>query len=253
MYRGSSTATTPAADTLGACSSASPTPRATTRGLRHRHPRAPRARPSPAPRRRSSGSVRTPAARASSSNPAMVGGADTVARLDRRRTAAALGGDRTGLPFLLKVLAAAAPLSLQAHPTPEQAARGLRSRGGGRRPARRPRPQLQGPVPEARARRGAQRAVRGAQRLPARRAETLADVEALDAGSGRLGPLVAHLHAGARGHRPAGFEAADASAHAVIDAVGHLAAGRAGPDPNTATVRRSPSRTRATPASSCRC
>jgi mannose-6-phosphate isomerase len=41
------------------------------------------------------------------------------------------GGDRTlvevapGLPFLLKVLAAASPLSLQAHPTPEQAAAGF--------------------------------------------------------------------------------------------------------------------------------
>jgi mannose-6-phosphate isomerase len=41
------------------------------------------------------------------------------------------GGDRTlvdvapGLPFLLKVLAAASPLSLQAHPTPEQAVEGF--------------------------------------------------------------------------------------------------------------------------------
>ena len=38
---------------------------------------------------------------------------------------AALGEGRDRLPFLLKVLAADAPLSLQAHPTPEQAAAGF--------------------------------------------------------------------------------------------------------------------------------
>lgn len=38
---------------------------------------------------------------------------------------AALGAGRDHLPFLLKVLAASAPLSLQAHPTPEQARAGF--------------------------------------------------------------------------------------------------------------------------------
>lgn len=45
-------------------------------------------------------------------DPAQAAGATTLA-------------DRTDLPFLLKVLAARSPLSLQAHPTPEQAADGF--------------------------------------------------------------------------------------------------------------------------------
>ena len=53
------------------------------------------------------------------------------------------------LPFLFKVLAAAEPLSLQAHPSAAQAARGLRP-GGGRRAADGcDRPQLQGRQPQA--------------------------------------------------------------------------------------------------------
>ncbi|MEK6310984.1 MAG: type I phosphomannose isomerase catalytic subunit, partial [Curtobacterium sp.] len=57
-------------------------------------------------------------------NPAMVGGADTLLDWIAAEPEDALGPGRTGLPFLLKVLAAAAPLSLQAHPTPEQAREG---------------------------------------------------------------------------------------------------------------------------------
>ena len=41
------------------------------------------------------------------------------------------------LPFLLKVLAAGAPLSLQVHPDLDQAKAGLRGRGAPRRPDRR--------------------------------------------------------------------------------------------------------------------
>ncbi|CAN5524150.1 mannose-6-phosphate isomerase, class I [soil metagenome] len=57
-------------------------------------------------------------------DPSQVGGATDLAQWIAADPVAALGsGDR--LPFLLKVLAAASPLSLQAHPTPEQAIAGF--------------------------------------------------------------------------------------------------------------------------------
>ena len=57
-------------------------------------------------------------------DPAAVGGHANLAEWIAADPAAALG-ERTRLPFLLKVLAAASPLSLQAHPTLAQAAAGF--------------------------------------------------------------------------------------------------------------------------------
>ena len=53
------------------------------------------------------------------------------------------------LPFLLKLLAAAQPLSLQAHPDAAQAAGGFRRGGGGRGAARRAAPPVRRPSPQA--------------------------------------------------------------------------------------------------------
>jgi len=61
-------------------------------------------------------------------DPALVGGATDLAEWIARDPAVALGADRAPagrLPFLMKILAAAAPLSLQAHPSPERAAAGF--------------------------------------------------------------------------------------------------------------------------------
>ncbi|TQO20777.1 mannose-6-phosphate isomerase type 1 [Rhodoglobus vestalii] len=58
-------------------------------------------------------------------DPTQVDGAQDLAELVARDGATILGDGVTHLPFLLKVLAAGAPLSLQAHPTPEQAAEGF--------------------------------------------------------------------------------------------------------------------------------
>ena len=72
------------------------------------------------------------------------------------------------LPFLLKVLAADQPLSLQAHPSPAQARAGFAARGGRRAPARRARPQLPRRQPQAGADLRAH-PVRRARRLPGAR------------------------------------------------------------------------------------
>ncbi len=57
--------------------------------------------------------------------PALAGGAADLAAWIEADPETALGADRERLPFLLKLLAAAAPLSLQAHPSPEQARAGF--------------------------------------------------------------------------------------------------------------------------------
>ena len=91
-------------------------------------------------------------------------------RLARSRSSARrhpVGSD-VGLPFLLKVLAAASPLSLQAHPTLAQAVDGLRARERARHPARRPEPQLQGRAAQARAHLRAERPVPRAVRVSRR-------------------------------------------------------------------------------------
>lgn len=58
-------------------------------------------------------------------NPAVVDGADTLADWIEAQPDRALGHGKRHLPFLMKVLAAAAPLSIQAHPTPQQAREGF--------------------------------------------------------------------------------------------------------------------------------
>jgi mannose-6-phosphate isomerase len=59
-------------------------------------------------------------------DPQVAGGAADLAAWIAADPATTLGDERsTRLPFLLKVLAAASPLSLQAHPTPEQARDGF--------------------------------------------------------------------------------------------------------------------------------
>lgn len=58
-------------------------------------------------------------------NPSQAGGATDLAAWIAADPESALGAGRTRLPFLLKVLAAASPLSLQAHPTAQQAIAGF--------------------------------------------------------------------------------------------------------------------------------
>ncbi|WP_130178165.1 mannose-6-phosphate isomerase, class I [Cryobacterium sp. SO1] len=61
-------------------------------------------------------------------DPALTGGAATLTEWIDRDPAAALGAAHAGsarLPFLMKILAAHSPLSLQAHPSPDRAAAGF--------------------------------------------------------------------------------------------------------------------------------
>ncbi|ROP64343.1 mannose-6-phosphate isomerase, class I [Curtobacterium sp. PhB115] len=170
-------------------------------------------------------------------NPAMVGGADTLRDWIESEPQTALGDDRTGLPFLLKVLAAAAPLSLQAHPTPEQAKEGFdREEREGIAlddPSRNykdpfPKPELVVALSER------FEALSGFRSVE----DTLAEVRLLDGGTGRLGPLEVHLHHGLE-DTVRWLETADDSALAVVQAASDLATGldEAAHTPNTATVR----------------
>lgn len=170
-------------------------------------------------------------------NPAMVGGADTLLDWIAAEPEAALGQGRTGLPFLLKVLAAAAPLSLQAHPTPEQAREGYEREEAAGIPVDDPARNYKDPFPKP------ELVVALSERFEALSGfrpvdETRADVELLDAGSGRLGPLLVHLAQGLE-DTVRWLETADDGALAVVRAAGDLAA--ALPDdvatPNTRTVR----------------
>ncbi|SBN63935.1 mannose-6-phosphate isomerase, type 1 [Curtobacterium sp. 9128] len=154
-------------------------------------------------------------------NPAMVGGADTVLDWIAAEPETALGAGHTGLPFLLKLLAAAAPLSLQAHPTPEQARAGYERENAAGVPLDDPARNYKDPFPKP------ELVVALSERFEALSGfrpieSTLADVEVLDADSGRLGPLVAHLQQGLE-DTVRWLETADPSALAIVDAVGHLA------------------------------
>ncbi|QKS16139.1 mannose-6-phosphate isomerase, class I [Curtobacterium sp. Csp2] len=170
-------------------------------------------------------------------NPATVGGADTLLEWIAAEPEAALGPDRTGLPFLLKILAAAAPLSLQAHPTPEQAQEGFAREDAAGVPIDDPARNYKDPFPKP------ELVVALSERFEALSGfrpveETLADVDLLDAGSGRLGALRVHLAHGLE-DTVSWLETADPSALAVVQAASDLAA--ALPDdaatPNTRTVR----------------
>ena len=81
------------------------------------------------------------------------------------------------LPFLVKVLAADEPLSLQAHPSAEQAVEGFAREEKLGIPCHGAHPQLPRPQPQARIV-GRAGAIRGAGRIPARRAQRRADARA---------------------------------------------------------------------------
>lgn len=170
-------------------------------------------------------------------NPAMVGGADTLRDWIADEPETALGPDRTGLPFLLKVLAAAAPLSLQAHPTPEQAEAGFAREEREGIPLDDPTRNYKDPFPKP------ELVVALSERFEALSGfrpveETLAEVRVLDAGTGRLGPLEVHLLHGLE-DTVRWLETADESALAVVQAASDLAVSLDDDllTPNTATVR----------------
>jgi len=121
-------------------------------------------------------------------NPAVVDGADTLADWFAAEPARALGRDRDELPFLLKVLAADEPLSIQAHPTPEQAEAGFAAEEAAGVPIDSPTRNYKDPFPKPEiivALSESFDALCGF-RTPA---ETIVDVDALDAGTGRLAAL----------------------------------------------------------------
>ena len=169
-------------------------------------------------------------------NPAMVGGADTLRDWIDAEPEAALGPDRSGLPFLLKLLAAAAPLSLQAHPTPEQAEEGFAREEAAGVPIDDPSRNYKDPFPKP------ELVVALSERFEALSgfrpvADTTAEVEALDGGTGRLGPLLVHLAHGLE-DTVRWLETADPSALAVVQAATDLATAVPDADrtPNTQTV-----------------
>lgn len=169
-------------------------------------------------------------------NPAMVGGADTLRDWIDAEPEAALGPDRSALPFLLKLLAAAAPLSLQAHPTPEQAEEGFAREEAAGVPIDDPSRNYKDPFPKP------ELVVALSERFEALSgfrpvADTTAEVEALDGGTGRLGPLLVHLAHGLE-DTVRWLETADPSALAVVQAATDLATAVPDADrtPNTQTV-----------------
>ncbi|MFZ7089061.1 mannose-6-phosphate isomerase, class I [Curtobacterium sp. RRHDQ10] len=168
-------------------------------------------------------------------NPAMVGGADTLLDWIDAEPREALGSDTAhDLPFLLKVLAAAAPLSLQAHPTAEQARAGFERENAAGVPLDAPERNFKDPFPKP------ELIVAISERFEALSgfrpaADAVADVATIDAGTGRLGPLVAHLAAGLEDTFRWLIEPDDA-ARAVIAAASELAGAVEDPTPNVRTV-----------------
>jgi mannose-6-phosphate isomerase len=168
-------------------------------------------------------------------NPAMVGGADTLKDWIDAEPRESLGSDTAqDLPFLLKVLAAAAPLSLQAHPTAEQARAGFERENAAGVPMDDPARNFKDPFPKP------ELIVAVSERFEALSGfrpadEALADVRTIDADSGRLGPLVAHLQHGLEDTFRWLIEPDD-SARAVIAAASELAAVVEDPTPNVRTV-----------------
>ena len=129
--------------------------------------------------RRSCGSARTRVIRPGWKPTRASAPCSTPLRDDPEGQFGAAAADRFGdaLPFLLKVLAADEPLSLQAHPSAEQAVRGLRPRGQAGHSGFRADPQLPRPQPQARIARRA-RAIRGAGGIPAGGAQHRVDARA---------------------------------------------------------------------------
>jgi mannose-6-phosphate isomerase len=170
-------------------------------------------------------------------NPAVVGGADTLSDWIRSEPDVALGQHGpapTGLPFLLKVLAAAAPLSLQAHPTPEQAKDGFIRENDAGVPIDAPERNYKDPFPKPElvvALSPQFEALSGFRSVD----ESSADIETIDAGTGRLEPLLEHLAAGLD-DAVRWLVTADDSARAVIAAASELAPAVSDPTPNVQTV-----------------
>jgi mannose-6-phosphate isomerase len=167
-------------------------------------------------------------------NPAVVDGADTLADWFAAEPARALGRGRTELPFLLKVLAADQPLSIQAHPTPEQAEEGFAREEAAGVPLDAPHRNYKDrfPKPEI--------IVALSDRFDAlcgfrEPAETLADIDAIDAGTGRLAALRGSVASSLESTLAWLFDGSDESRR-VVAAVAELARAVDAPSPSTATV-----------------
>jgi len=166
--------------------------------------------------------------------PAVVDGADTLADWFAAEPARALGRGRTELPFLLKVLAADQPLSIQAHPTPEQAEEGFAREEAAGVPLDAPHRNYKDrfPKPEI--------IVALSERFDALcgfrdPAETLADIDVIDAGTGRLSALRGSVAASLESTLAWLFDGSDESRR-VVGSVAELAREVADPSPSTATV-----------------
>ena len=160
------------------------TPRDYAWGSTQRDRGVPRRRADRAPPRPSSGSVRTPGRRRGSLDEASVGHADLaawIAPIPSARSARRSHATGPRLPFLLKVLAAAEPLSLQAHPTPEQARAGFAREEAEGVAARRVRPQLQDPFHKPELIVAVSDTLRRAVRIPAARRGARRSLETLRA------------------------------------------------------------------------
>jgi mannose-6-phosphate isomerase len=167
-------------------------------------------------------------------NPAVVDGADTLADWFAAEPARALGRDRSELPFLLKVLAADEPLSIQAHPTPEQARAGFAAEEAAGVPIDSPTRNYKDPFPKPEiivALSESFDALCGF-RTPA---ETIVDVDALDAGTGRLAALRGSVATSLESTLAWLFDGS-AESRAVVAAVGELGGSVADPSPSVATV-----------------
>ncbi|GAA4686695.1 mannose-6-phosphate isomerase, class I [Frondihabitans cladoniiphilus] len=167
-------------------------------------------------------------------NPAVVDGADTLADWIAAEPERALGQGRRELPFLLKVLAAARPLSIQAHPTPEQAREGFDRENAAGVPLLASERNYKDPFPKPEviyALSDEFAALCGFRPL----AETLADVDALDSGSGRLSSLREHLGESLES-TVAWLFGGSADAAAAIAAVSAAAADQGSPSISVATV-----------------
>lgn len=168
-------------------------------------------------------------------NPAMVGGADTLADWIREEPDAALGGGAEGLPFLLKVLAAAAPLSLQAHPTPEQARDGFAREEAAGIPVDAAERNYKDPYPKP------ELVVALSERFEALSGfrpvdEALADIVRIDGGTGRTAPLADRLRDQGLEETVRWLVTADDDARSLVRVLGELATAVEDPTPNTATV-----------------
>lgn len=166
--------------------------------------------------------------------PAKVGGADTLADWIAAEPARALGRGRDDLPFLLKVLAADAPLSIQAHPTPEQAREGFDREEAAGVPLDAPhrnykdrsaKPEIIVALSDS------FDALSGVRPV----AEILADLDLLDAGTGRLAALRASVAESLSATLTWLLDGDDES-RTVVAAVVELAAAVPEPTPGVRTV-----------------